>query len=154
MTKKTTKKLAKPAPAALPRLDARGRECAGGMTAAARRKALAIIADVSKVMRLASVEVTTGQYCTLAVDPTSYVGQDLRDNLPALMSPARPCQVCAQGALFLSFVRVYDKVVTPGFTDVEGIFGMDRYRIEASVMKDELRAVLQQPAACADRECV
>lgn len=86
------------------------------MTKRQKEKAVEVIEDVLKIIRLKGVEVRQQTSYLRAWYFTAPAMASLKEHLNALIRrPSKPCQVCAKGALFLGYVDKFNKVkVGPG----------------------------------------
>lgn len=105
------------------------------MTEAQRKKSVAIAKDVLKNMKLMRVETKT--YFAVPLDINLQIGVELKDQLGKLLTPAKPCRVCALGACLISHVNLYDDFKVPERT--ERSYPYDPYaRLYDDDFEDEL----------------
>lgn len=86
------------------------------MTKVQRRKIVAIAKDVLAQMKFLRVSRGT-YYLEMTSDVEDILeqnrGRSLKNLMPRLLTPKKPCEVCARGAMFLSYVNLYNNVRVP-----------------------------------------
>ncbi len=77
------------------------------------QKRIAIAQDVLALLKAKRLQTRKGVYNVFHDVPVDLAGKSLQEHLKVLVTPKKPCEVCALGALFLGAVDLYNQADIP-----------------------------------------